>query len=122
MDGLFYKLTVTSILFIFGILNLVGAAPALGALEKLFLIKIIFQKKLWISGLILFTNFAGLTFFCWKIFRPLFLRADQEIPQADSHDFTLAKNIDFDSSLILTALTVAVAMLLGLIFFPLLNA
>ncbi len=121
LDGLFYKLTVTSVLFIFGVLNLSGAAPALGAVEKFFLIKIIFQKKLWVSGLILFTNFVGLIFFSWKIFRPLFLRSDKEILQVDSPDTALAKNIDFDSSLILTALTVAVAMLLGLTFFPLIT-
>lgn len=113
--GIFYDLKVSSALFIFGILNLAGAAPSIGAVEKFFLLKIIFKQKLLISGLAFFANFIGLSIFAWKVFYPFFWRNQEQKSQNDQE---LAKNIDFDSSLILTALTVAIAMFLSLIFFP----
>ncbi len=114
--GIFYDLKVTTILFIFGIFNLVGIAPGIGAVEKFFLLKIIFEKKLLIAGMAFLANFLGLSFFSWKVFYPFFWRSTKEAKS--QNDMELAKSIDFDSSLILTALTVAIVMFLSLIFFP----
>lgn len=112
LNGIFYSLPVTSVLFIFGIFNLIGIIPAIGVVEKFFLIKIIFQKKLLLSGIILLVNLMGLGIFLWKIFYP-FHRQESQLQKND-----FAKEIDFDSCLILTALITAIAMFLGLIFFP----
>lgn len=111
-EGNFYDLKITTTLFIFGIFNLIGIVPAIGAVEKFLLIKIILQKKLLLSALILFVNFLALSLFAWKILHPLLKR------EAGLEKNDLAREVDFDSNLILTALTVAIAMFLGLIFFP----
>jgi multicomponent Na+:H+ antiporter subunit D len=113
--GIFYDLKVSSALFIFAVLNLMGVAPAIGAVEKFFLLKIIIQKKLLIAGLVFVINFVGLAIFAGKVFYPFFCRNQLQKSQSDQD---LAKSIDFDSSLILTGLIVAIAIFLSLIFFP----
>jgi NADH:ubiquinone oxidoreductase subunit 2 (subunit N) len=118
LAGVFYRLTITCSLLLFSLANMAGIAPALGLVEKFFIFKIILEKQLWISLAILLTNFIGITLFSWKIFHPLFSRKTENIP---ADDMMIAKNIDFDSSLILTGLVVAVFMFLGLIFFPFLT-
>ena len=118
MVGLFYNLKITTILFIFAIANIIGIAPGVGAVEKFFLLKVIFEKKLFLSGIIFVINFVSLGIFSWKIFYPLFLKPS-EPKLAD--DINLAKDIDYDSSLILTALIVAIAIFLSLVFFPFLT-
>lgn len=110
--GLFYDFIITTSLLIFALANMIGIAPAIGAVEKFFLLKIIIQKKLWLSAAIFLVNFITLALFSWKMLYPLFLRKEK----SDKNE--LAKDIDFDSSLILTGLTVAVIMFLGLILFP----
>ena len=96
---------------------MLGIAPAFGAIEKFFVIKIIWQKKLLISAMILLVNFISIAILAWKMIMPLFLRVEKSIEDND-----LAKNIDYDSSLILTGLTVAILIFLGLVLFsPIIN-
>lgn len=114
--GLFYELKVTSIFFIFALLNMAGPAPGIGAVEKFFLIKAMIKNGLGLSALIFLVNFITLGLFAWKTVYPLFLRLSEPRLAADAE---LAKNIDFDSSLILTGLVTALAMFLLLILFPL---
>lgn len=118
MLGLFYNLKITTILFIFAIANIIGIAPGVGAVEKFFLLKVIFEKKLFLSGIIFIINFVSLGIFSWKIFYPLFRKPSEPKP---ADDINLAKDIDYDSSLILTALIVAIAIFLSLVFFPFLT-
>lgn len=115
LEGLFYNLKVTTVFLIFGVLNLIGIAPGVGLMEKFFLIKILFKKKLLLSGLIFIVNFASLALFAWKIFFPLFVKNKEGLSK---EDVEITKNIDFDSNLILTALIVVVAIFLSLILFP----
>jgi formate hydrogenlyase subunit 3/multisubunit Na+/H+ antiporter MnhD subunit len=115
LEGLFYDLKVTSILLIFGILSLIGIAPSLAAVNSFFLIKLIFQKKLLISAIIFLINLGALSVLALKIIYPLFLKPEQPRSQAD---LELAKNIDFDSNLILTSLVVGIMLLLSLIVYP----
>lgn len=116
LHGLFFDFKITSILFIFAIANLIGIAPGVGLIEKFFLVKIVFQERSLLTGLILIANFLGLAAFSFKIIWPLFTRDDEKRSEADVE---LLKTIDFDSSLILTAFVVAVAIALLLILFPL---
>ncbi len=117
LSGLFHNLKITSILFVFGILNLIGIAPGIGAVENFFLLKIIWQKKLIIPEIIFVVNALALVLFAVKIFYPLFSR--DETSEAAKK---IAEEIDYDSSLILTTLTLAIAIFFGLIFFPLLGS
>ncbi len=114
LEGLFYNLKITSILFIFGVASLIGIAPSIGAMDKFFLLKIIIQKKLLIPQIIFGVNFVSLLLFSWKVFFPLFIRQTEQ----SKGDEDLGREIDFDSSLILTTLIVALTMFLGLILFP----
>ena len=118
LDGLFYKLIVTCSLLLFALGSMAGIAPSIGLVEKFFLFKTAISEKQYLSLSILITNSLSLLLFGFKIFRPLFWRQVDGQNEADNE---LAKNIDFDSSLILTGLTVAVLMFLGLVLFPFLT-
>lgn len=118
MEGLFFNLKITSILLAFGVASLIGIAPSIGAVDKFYLLKIIVQKKLLIPQIIFGVNFVSLAFFAWKVFFPLFMPSQSEQLKGDED---LGREIDFDSSLILTTLIVALTMFLGLILFPFLT-
>jgi formate hydrogenlyase subunit 3/multisubunit Na+/H+ antiporter MnhD subunit len=124
LGGLFYNLKITSVLFIFAIFNLIGLAPGIGAVEKFYLIKILFQKELIVPGIIFGINFISLLLFAWKVIYPLFSRDPKSDPEISVEEIKsageIAKAIDSDSSLILSALIVAITIFLGLILFPLL--
>ncbi len=115
MNGLFYELKISTILLIFAIVNLMGMAPGVGLVEKFFLLKVIFKQKLILSIGIILVNFITLFAFAWKLIWPLFSRLENARSQKDQE---LAKSIDFDSSLILTAFTTAIVIVLSLIFSP----
>lgn len=118
LKGLFYDLKITSILLAFACLNLLGLAPSIGVLEKFFLIKILFQKKIFLATAIFIVNFATLSLFTCRLFYLLLSKPELEKSEAD---LQLAKTIDFDSSLILTALITAIIVFLAVLFFPLLT-
>lgn len=115
LDGLFYTLPITTILLIFGLLDTIGLSPTIGTVEKFLIIKTIFREKLWLSAVILAVNFVSLALFIWKMFFPFFRRLNEA---KNPEDIELARNIDFDSSLMLTGLVLAVIMFLGLILSP----
>ena len=118
LKGLFYDLKVTSVLLAFAILNLAGMVPALGMFEKFFLIKIIFQKELLLSGIIFMLNLMTLVAFAGKLFYSLLARIENN---RSSKDLGLIKTIDYDSNLMLTALVVAIIIFLLPIIFQLKN-
>jgi formate hydrogenlyase subunit 3/multisubunit Na+/H+ antiporter MnhD subunit len=116
LSGLFYNLKISVILFVFAIGNLMGIIPGIGAVEKFFLIKIIMQKELWLTAIVFGINFFSLIIFSWKIFYPIFFQLDESEVKSN-----LGDEIDYDSSLILTPLILVVAIVFGLIFFPILT-
>jgi formate hydrogenlyase subunit 3/multisubunit Na+/H+ antiporter MnhD subunit len=138
IGGIFYDLKITSFLLIFGVLNLSGVVPGISMVEKFFLLKILVQKKLLIPQIIFALNFVTLIFFAGKIFYPLFVTAkgskkDKKKESAgvkitgrsaggNTREIAkeIAKEIDLDSGLILTALIVGISVFSGLVFFPLL--
>jgi multicomponent Na+:H+ antiporter subunit D len=131
LNGLFSDLKITIILLIFAILNLLGLAPTLGALSTFFLLKILLKKKMLFALAICAVNFLSLIIFSFRLLRPLMVRPiAQSIDEIVEKSFEkkgqkelqvdqqLAKNIDFDSSLMLTALIVAISMVvLAIVFF-----
>lgn len=126
IEGLFYDLRVSSSLLLFSIMNIIGFAPAIGALQTFFLIKIFFQKGLGMAAIIFGLNFLTLIFFACRLFYPMSARSEEvleavekspEISSDQENSKKIAREIDFDSSLILTGLVVAIAMFLLLILF-----
>lgn len=116
--GLFYDLRITSILLVFALLNLIGFAPSIGVLEKFFLIKTLIKQKLILGIAVYAANFLTLTILsCILIYS---LTAKALTPRSEQ-DLQLAKTIDFDSSLVLTAFTTAIVIFLGIIFYPILT-
>ncbi len=111
--GLFYLMPITSCLLFFAIFSLVGLAPSVSSVDKLFLITHIVKNKLYFSLIIYLLNFLTLVFFSIKIVK-IFFNKEQDLDFAKKSIF--AKKIDFDSSLILSILAVAIVSFGGLLF------
>ncbi len=118
LRGLFANFRITTILLIFALLNMIGIFPAIGGLEKFFLLKIIFSQKLIFAAIMLIINLTALAIFGFRLIYPLFKTSDYETSE---NDLTLAKDIDLDSSLILTNVVTAIAIFLAIIFYPLIT-
>ena len=88
-----------------------GLIPTIGAIEKFQLIKIIWQKHLWISASIIAINSATLMIFAGKMFYYFVSRLNEDVSE---ENLIYARNIDFDSSLVLTSLLTAIMILSGL--------
>lgn len=109
--GLFHKLPINTSLLIFAILSMAGLLPTIAVVEKFYLLKLIWQKNLWISGGIIALNFVTLLIFAGKLFYYFFA---QSSAAEDEKNLVIAKDIDLDSNLMLTALVTALLMFAGL--------
>ncbi len=109
--GLFYQLPINTTLLILSITSMAGLIPTIGAIEKFQLIKIIWQKHLWISASIIAINSATLMIFAGKMFYYFVSRLNEDVSE---ENLIYARNIDFDSSLVLTSLLTAIMILSGL--------
>ena len=69
---------------------------------------------MYFSLIIYSLNFATLLAFSIKIIKIFF---NKEVDNSNSKKLAIAKKIDFDSSLILTILSIAIVSFIGLIFF-----
>ena len=114
LDGLFTELKITSILFLLAISNMIGISPAIALVKNFFMMKAIFTKHLTASMVILGLNSLSLIIFALKILYPLVFGRVEKRSQADE---ALAKDIDYDSSLMLIPLLFGIAMVMALIFF-----
>jgi formate hydrogenlyase subunit 3/multisubunit Na+/H+ antiporter MnhD subunit len=115
-SGVFYNLKITTSLLAFALLSFIGLAPSIGGLEKFFLLKIIIGKKMLIAGAIFMINFLTLSLFSCRIFWQFFHHNKRDL--VSENEIDIAKKIDLDSGLILSALLLAVLMFLFLIFNP----
>ena len=116
IEGLFYKLTATSSIFLFSLLNLMGLAPGFGFVEKFFVVKILISNRMPVSTIIVAINLVTLIIFTWKIASFLFSKIEAKDDFGD-YDI-IAKDIDFDSQLILTTLAVCIVIFSGFILYP----
>ena len=117
-QGLFFDLKITSFLLVFALANLVGIAPGIGVLEKIYLAKILLKKKLFLANLIFLSNLVTLLIFSLRLIYQLFSPSKTK---RSPENILWAKNIDFDSSLILSSLITAIAIVFLLILFPLIT-
>lgn len=115
IEGSFYKLTVTSSLLLFALLNMAGIVPGVGAVEKFFLLKVIAKKKLMVAGIAVVVSSITIFIFTLKNFYRIFLAEEPKKKESDSPE------IDFDSSLTLGAFALAVTIFLAAIFYPILT-
>lgn len=114
LDGLFTELKITSILFLLAISNMIGISPAIALVKNFFIMKVIFTKGLTVSMVIFGLNSLSLIIFAIKILYPLVFGRVEKRSQADE---ALARDIDYDSSLMLIPLLFGIAMIMALIFF-----
>jgi len=112
--GLFYLMPITSCILFFSIFSLTGLSPSISTVDKFFIIFYIIKNKLYFSLIIYFLNFITLLAFSIKIIK-IFL--NKEVDNSNSKKLAIAKKIDFDSSLILSILSIAIVSFVGLIFF-----
>lgn len=118
LNGLFYDLRITVVLLIFAILNLAGLMPSASIIEKFSLFKILLTKKIIVGFAMALANCAALIFVACRLSYSFFSR-NYETKSEES--LAQARAIDLDSSLILTGIVTAIAILLSIIFYPLLT-
>ena len=106
-EGLLRQMPITCSLLIFIFAALIGLAPSPSMIEKFLILKIIFQKGQWLSLFVLVMSSAALVLFFVKSLRFILLESSEELLEEDQ---SLAKNIDSDSNLILSAIVVAISI------------
>lgn len=110
LNGIAYKLRITVILLAFALLNIVGLVPAIGLVEKYLIIKqIIIRNHALINGLIFLVNVALNIICIVKILYPMI-----EISSKNNNpkSYEVAKEIEYDLSLILPILLLFLTMVL----------
>ena len=112
--GLFYLMPISSCILFFAIFSLTGLAPSFSMVDKFFLMSHLIKNQLYFSLVIYLLNFITLLVFSIKIIR-IFVQKEDD-PNLVKKTI-LAKKIDFDSSLILSILILAIVSFVGLIFF-----
>lgn len=108
--GLFYKLPISTSLLIFGIVSMAGLTPTICAVEKFFVLKAIWHNHLWISAAVIFVNSLSLLIVAGKL---SYHFLSHKKSNSGEENFALARDIDFDSRLILTSLLTLILMLVG---------
>ena len=112
-QGLFYKMPITSVLFLFGIAMATGIAPSIMMVDKIFLIKTLMKEKVFFAFVIILLNSGSLGYSFYKFGKIFFVNL-QEFKNFTANKETL----DFDLHLVLIPLTVAILSVLGIIFYP----
>jgi formate hydrogenlyase subunit 3/multisubunit Na+/H+ antiporter MnhD subunit len=123
-DNLFNLMPITSIIYLFGLLSLIGISPSLSMVDKFVILMNLLKNHQYFSLIILLINNIFIIFYFYKtvksIFNFQFSRDDDKKILINNFDTSLqnmAKKIDFDSRLILTTLLLAIISFIGLIFF-----
>ena len=112
-QGLFYKMPITSSLFLFGIATATGITPSIIMVDKIFLIKTLINQKLFFALIIIVINAASLGYSVIKFSKIFFINL-QELKNFTAHK----KTLDFDLYLVLIPLMIAIFLVLGIIFYP----
>ena len=112
-QGLFYKMPITSVLFLFGIAMATGIAPSIMMVDKIFLVKTLMKEKVFFAFVIILLNSGSLGYSFYKFGKIFFVNL-QEFKNFTANKETL----DFDLHLVLIPLTVAILSVLGIIFYP----
>ncbi len=112
LEGIFYKLKITSILLIFGLLNLVGLVPSIGFVEKFLLIQNYLIKDFDLNFIIIVINMILVLIGIVRTIYPI-LRQDSNY---NKHDIKLAQKIDNNLFLIFPSIIVATLMFMSFVF------
>ncbi|MBM3579444.1 MAG: hypothetical protein FJX34_01570 [Alphaproteobacteria bacterium] len=110
--GLFHQMPASSSLLIFALASMAGFLPTIGATEKFFLIKLAWNHRLLIPAILVVSNSLLLLLFAGKMFFYFVSISKEKISEVDS---ILARDLDLDSNLIMTASATAVLMLVGVV-------
>ena len=113
INGIAYKLKITTAFLIFGLINLVGISPGIGIIAKYFLLKQAITDHYFINCLIIIIN-SVLNMFCLlKIVYPMF---DVSHKQTSDLNLNVAKKIEFNFGLMLPMIFIASLMFFGFLF------
>lgn len=112
-QGLFYKMPITSSLFLFSIATAIGIVPSIIMIDKIFLIKTLINQKLFFALIIIVINTVSLGYSVIKFSKIFFINL-QELKHFTAHK----KTLDFDLYLVLIPLMIAIVLVLGIIFYP----
>jgi formate hydrogenlyase subunit 3/multisubunit Na+/H+ antiporter MnhD subunit len=112
-QGLFYKMPITSLLFLFAIAMAIGVVPSIAMIDKIFLIKTLLNQKIFLALIIIAINTFSLGFSMFKFSKIFFINL-QELKNFSAQNNTL----DFDVYLVLIPLVIALISVLGMIFYP----
>ncbi len=107
LDGIFYKMPVSTSLLIFSLLSFAGIMPTSAIVEKFSLLKILINERGLISAGIIFVNLLSLLFVASKILIKALKRTSEQFDGA-------LKDLDQDSRLIMPAILVVFLMCGGM--------
>lgn len=114
LNGIFYKLRITILVFIFALLNLSGLSPSIGALEKYWLLKTIVNAKSIANAVIMLLNLLLYLVCIAKVIYPMIeilAKNNSKNPSvAKENDIEIAKEIELDLSLILPMVILSSAL------------
>ena len=104
---------ITCSLFLFGIATATGIAPSIIMIDKIFLIKTLINQKIFLALAVIVINGASLGYSIFKFGKIFFINLEE------LKNFTAnKKTLDFDLYLVLIPLMIAVFLVLGIIFYP----
>ena len=113
INGIAYKLKITTAFLIFALVNLIGVGPGIGIIAKYFLLKQVIADHSFINCLIIIMN-SALNIGCLlKIIYPMF---DMGHKQASELSLGVAKKIEFNFGLMLPMILIASLMFFGFLF------
>jgi formate hydrogenlyase subunit 3/multisubunit Na+/H+ antiporter MnhD subunit len=105
-------------LLILAFLNIIGLAPTIGGVEKYLVLKQIIAQGNLIAGIIFILNTILMVVLLLKIIYPMFEIA---IKDGSDREYEIAKDIEYDLSLILPILFTAIAMVAFIFSYKFLN-
>jgi multicomponent Na+:H+ antiporter subunit D len=118
LNGILYKLRISVALLILAFLNIIGLAPTIGGVEKYLVLKQIIAQGNLIAGIIFILNTILMVVLLLKIIYPMFEIA---IKDGSDREYEIAKDIEYDLSLILPILFTAIAMVAFIFSYKFLN-
>jgi formate hydrogenlyase subunit 3/multisubunit Na+/H+ antiporter MnhD subunit len=129
LEGIFYYMPLTTIIYFFGLLSLIGISPSFSMVDKYFILINLFKNHQYFSLIIFLINNFLIGYFIFKKFKLLVHfdfsnlknnlenKSENNNFKVDQTILNFARKIDFDSSLILTILLLSIMSFIGLIFF-----
>jgi len=103
LNGIIYQLRITILVLVFALLNLSGIVPAVGILEKFWLVKAVISGKSLANGLLMLLNLALYLICVTKVVYPMI---ENFAKNQDKEKSNIAKEIELNLSLMVPILII----------------